>query len=429
MKQNKERYYWKKLLNGRGTVMVEFALIAPVLLMIGMFVIEMLQYHDANIMADHTAWRIARIASVHTDNKNKVTMPTWSEFKSEEFVAVMLMSTVTTGWRGNESSKTADAIVKAITDNKSVQFTGSSIISGLLDATGAVSYIKTFIDQTISGSSAGRKLSFMAKAYSRVVESDTIKISTTKIGKLDYPLITTNKNNKPATIDAYLVDVELNYPMRGGWLYKYFALSSNRSSSSSSEPKVYGRAMMVAETKISNYDVYISPTDYKPWGFTAIKDLITKAGDRSHVKKSSREKRREAKLKSLYKDKASLEKEISDLKSGKRSKWQKFKDIFKGDSTKEYLATAEKELAETEAEIYRLEYFYDTTEDLESELTAHQKKLAEYIASRREVTEAHKIMVLDQKITEEQDKIESIKSQIELIEQQREQKMQLKGLT
>lgn len=95
----REKKCRRRLESPRGTVMLEFALIMPVLLMIGMFVIEILQYHDAQLMADHAAWRLARIAAVRTSGKDgKVTFPKWKSIGSEQVAVALLMSTATTGW-------------------------------------------------------------------------------------------------------------------------------------------------------------------------------------------------------------------------------------------------------------------------------------------------------------------------------------------
>ena len=91
--------------------MLEFALIMPVLLMIGMFVIEILQYHDAQLMADHAAWRLARIAAVRTSGKDgKVTFPKWKSIGSEQVAVALLMSTATTGWSGKGNELLASKI-------------------------------------------------------------------------------------------------------------------------------------------------------------------------------------------------------------------------------------------------------------------------------------------------------------------------------
>ena len=87
----REKKCRRRLESPRGTVMLEFALIMPVLLMIGMFVIEILQYHDAQLMADHAAWRLARIAAVRTSGKDgKVTFPKWKSWSILRFFRTFL---------------------------------------------------------------------------------------------------------------------------------------------------------------------------------------------------------------------------------------------------------------------------------------------------------------------------------------------------
>ena len=66
----------------------------------------------------------------------------------------------------------------------------------------------------------------LGMAGERVIEKDVIEVSTESIGKLEYPVISTDKKKIPEKVDAHLIQVKVDYPMRGGWLYEYFALDS-----------------------------------------------------------------------------------------------------------------------------------------------------------------------------------------------------------
>lgn len=129
------------------TVMLEFALIMPVLLMIGMFVIEILQYHDAQLMADHAAWRLARIAAVRTSGKDgKVTFPKWKSIGSEQVAVALLMSTATTGWsgKGNELLASKIAALFGGESSQTGKFAGTIIgqlgVASMLESFSPVSF-------------------------------------------------------------------------------------------------------------------------------------------------------------------------------------------------------------------------------------------------------------------------------------------------
>lgn len=292
--------------------MLEFALLTPLMLMIGMFVIEMLQYHDAAIMADHTAWRIARMASVRTDLKGKVSLPKWKKYESDKFAAVLLMSTVTTGW-GVEGKLIADGIGNAFKSDKSKSDlnTGSAIIDGILNGLGIVNKIQSWIDQTIGGKMWGRYPVLMAKAYSRLCEKDVLKVKTEKIGELSYPVITTDKNKEAKMVAGYMVIVTLDYPMRGGWFYRYFSLDGKEQLNT--RPAVHGRAMMLSEARIEDTKVYDADPKSRGGVFSVVGNLIKKLNSFTKIKEDG-EKKEIKKAKELRKKVDDLNAEIAGKK-------------------------------------------------------------------------------------------------------------------
>lgn len=56
----------------RGAVFAEFALIAPILVMLISGMIEIAGFFDAQVMANHTAWTIGRQATVHMDELTQI---------------------------------------------------------------------------------------------------------------------------------------------------------------------------------------------------------------------------------------------------------------------------------------------------------------------------------------------------------------------
>ncbi|MBP3394589.1 MAG: pilus assembly protein, partial [Lentisphaeria bacterium] len=169
----REKNCRRRLESPRGTVMLEFALIMPVLLMIGMFVIEILQYHDAQLMADHAAWRLARIAAVRTSGKDgKVTFPKWKSIGSEQVAVALLMSTATTGWSGKGNELLASKIAALFGGESSQTGKFAGTIIGQL---GVASMLESFFTRQFSGSRSGRMLLQLGMAGERVIEKDVIE--------------------------------------------------------------------------------------------------------------------------------------------------------------------------------------------------------------------------------------------------------------
>lgn len=259
----------RRLESPRGTVMLEFALIMPVLLMIGMFVIEILQYHDAQLMADHAAWRLARIAAVRTSGKDgKVTFPKWKSIGSEQLAVALLMSTATTGWSGKGNELLASKVASLFGGESSQTGKIAGTIIGQL---GVASMLESFFSRQFSGSRSGRMLLQLGMAGERVIEKDVIEVSTESIGKLEYPVISTDKKKIPEKVDAHLIQVKVDYPMRGGWLYEYFALDSKLGER---RPRVHGRAVMLADRRIEDTSVYAASETNIPSDFAVILSLF-----------------------------------------------------------------------------------------------------------------------------------------------------------
>ena len=83
-------------------------------------------------------------------------------------------------------------------------------------------------------------------------------------------MISTDKKKIPEKVDAHLIQVKVDYPMRGGWLYEYFALDSKPGER---RPRVHGRAVMLADRRVEDTSVYAVdpkkiPSDIEViWGF------------------------------------------------------------------------------------------------------------------------------------------------------------------
>ena len=49
----------------------------------------------------------------------------------------------------------------------------------------------------------------LGMAGERVIEKDVIEVSTESIGKLEYPVISTDKKKIPEKVDAHLIQVKV----------------------------------------------------------------------------------------------------------------------------------------------------------------------------------------------------------------------------
>ncbi len=258
--KNTERKLFGRLVSARGTVMVEFAFTLPVLLMMGMFFIEMVQYHDAQIMADHAAWRIARIAAVRTSgDKASVKFPTVAKKASaEKLAAAMLMTTVTAG---NLQDTSFASVVKNMLGDK------IGISEYLIKLLGLDRILDGFFD-VLPDVTKGRFSRQLGNAtYKILAEKDLIKVETESVGKLAYPVISTNSKKEPEPVNGHLVKVKFKFPMRDGWLFKYFAMDPDLENK---RPYVHGRAAMLACRRIENPSVYALKADDIPWDIEVI---------------------------------------------------------------------------------------------------------------------------------------------------------------
>ena len=62
----------QRVRSARGAVFAEFALIAPILVMLISGMVEIAGFFDAQVMANHTAWTIGRQATVHMDELTQI---------------------------------------------------------------------------------------------------------------------------------------------------------------------------------------------------------------------------------------------------------------------------------------------------------------------------------------------------------------------
>lgn len=127
MMSRREESVWKRfkrrIRSSRAAAFLEFAMVAPLLVMVISAMIEFTQLWDAKIMANHTAWTIGRIATVRgTQAQNwRISsalpsgIPVVSDFNDMRALStVLMMSTCTMGSWGTFSQDASDFLKKLI---------------------------------------------------------------------------------------------------------------------------------------------------------------------------------------------------------------------------------------------------------------------------------------------------------------------------
>ncbi len=132
----------RRLRSGRGAAFLEFALLAPLLLMVCSLMIETAAFWDASVMANHTAWTVGRIMKVKPSAKDsqifqvgELTKSSDGAFKKKAFAGVnklikgvnilgdqrnlttvLLMSSCSIGYVGTPGHELADIFQTALVD-------------------------------------------------------------------------------------------------------------------------------------------------------------------------------------------------------------------------------------------------------------------------------------------------------------------------
>ena len=191
MKSRREESVWKRfkrrIRSSRAAAFLEFAMVAPLLVMVISAMIEFTQLWDAKIMANHTAWTIGRIATVRgTQAQNwRISsalpsgIPVVSDFNDMRALStVLMMSTCTMGSWGTFSQDASDflkkliqgpidALKKAIADmiaGKLKELIGKFILPDI--ASGILDGLLKLINDAIS-----RVLDALMQPIARLIES------------------------------------------------------------------------------------------------------------------------------------------------------------------------------------------------------------------------------------------------------------------
>jgi len=287
----------------RASVFLEFAFAMPLLLSVSLFILEICLFWDAEIMANHAAFAVARIAKVNayhgSDSSVADPYPQMKvgsdSYGADKIVTAMFMMTSTFAWMGSsESSSKVDfrnyftidkPLFKVDVDsdaNVFVQFIGKFIkqfaskmdtdLRGWLNKK-----LKNEITEIMGGDFEKVLNTRFNMALQRTVDMDAVKTEIIPLdGSLAHPVATHPSDRYPK---PEIVKVSIDYPLhRGGWLYAPFAYWKTRDSGGgtvSTGPVATGRyAMLVEPDKIGLSKLHadsgggsdINPDDLKKQG-------------------------------------------------------------------------------------------------------------------------------------------------------------------
>ncbi|QSH40973.1 TadE/TadG family type IV pilus assembly protein [Lentisphaerota bacterium ZTH] len=309
------RRLMRKLRSSRAAVMVEFAFIFPIVLAVTVFSIELVQYWDATVMANHTAYTLARVAKVHVSG-DKVSYPSiydldvWGDgenkitLSSDKLVTSLYMMTATTGWyKGTSDWVTLPDLMQLIPNfddwHKNLHPDDKSIFDAfyglLINASKPVfDQINGWINDSIknalmaimgdkNGFYTNRLLSLYRKAYQRTKMNNVLKteVISLKPQTLAHPSDVVIKKpwdwfgdhnlfselmtdilrfffqgilDVPQTTSydsPALVKVEVNWPMTSSWIFSALFVNGGKID----KPIASGRAIMLAEPVRSDSDL------------------------------------------------------------------------------------------------------------------------------------------------------------------------------
>lgn len=362
------RLVCRRFASGRGTAFLEFAMVLPVLLAVTTFIIEICMFWDATVMANHTAFTLARIAKVNVV-AGKVAFPSALKIKStsivdsEKLTTTMLMMTATTGWfKGTKewvSFPDIKNIIQKLIFKKESSGGGifeflMSAIQGLLDP--LLEKLNKFLEDMIQkafsaifgqtgGMMSNRYLNLYRMAYQRSKMDGVIKteIISLKDKSLKYPthidwqgyLLWKVPRAKPYKNPA-IVRVTVNYPITENWIYAAFMPGAAKGKVCATGVA----AMLVEPDKFSSS--YIATKSggvpAKIPDFQKNEQAYKDATDNYYDTKKKREDA-EADLKKLKgkteelteeekKQQTDLEKKVKDLKKKEDEAYKKAKELY-----------------------------------------------------------------------------------------------------
>lgn len=271
----------RKCASTRAAVLLEFAILFPIVLSFTLFLMEMCYRWDATVMANHAAFTVARIAKVRVSDR-QVTYPELAGVRVDRIAAAMLMMSVTHSWYTGDvgggwtlpdfdfSSLTSlSALFSAfngsidticpgagsegsgkwdVFDGIGTSF-ASIVQSALKQLAGELcgSVMSSFVDlDSLLGDTSVDYVSRYGMAMQRLLMSDGLKTEVVASERiLRHPSSAQSYWKKTA-----FVKVEINYPLRKYWLFSLMLGPSK------SPVMAGGRAAALAEPEKENLDSY-----------------------------------------------------------------------------------------------------------------------------------------------------------------------------
>jgi hypothetical protein len=262
-----------RLFGDSAAVYLEFAMSFPLLLGFSLFIVEMCMFWDSAIMANHTAFTLARIAKVHyyqgyggaseDDPYPEISLGS-SKFGADKIVASFLMMGSTIGWMdGGKPSVNVNFEdyfkidkplfeISASGDANFFQKLVVKILNSLLNPVEQKmrdfinNEIQVILDKIFDQSSASLFNTRFNMALQRCQKPGVIVTERLALpGSLKFPSDDYDTN---ACSSPEIVKVSINYPIhKGGWLYTVFMFWKADNDRDSDSFVATGRSAMLIE--------------------------------------------------------------------------------------------------------------------------------------------------------------------------------------
>ncbi len=267
----------RRIRGDRAPVFLEFAFALPLLMVLSLFIIELCMFWDTEVMANHAAFAVARIAKVNVNNGRKgldivnpyqdMTLSSGT-YKADKLVTAMFMMPCTFAWMGTPDNGSKVDFRDYFTINKPLFNVTvdndtnvmvklmADILKKLLDSfdTKLRDYLNNklrgLVDDIFGGQFVGEMNARFNMAMQRVRMDGTVVTRITQAGgSLAYP---TGEHPSDPYYNPHVVQVAINYPLhKGAWLYAPFAYWKSGSSSAGNDgsrtPVACGRYAMLVE--------------------------------------------------------------------------------------------------------------------------------------------------------------------------------------
>ena len=274
----------RRVSGDRAAVFLEFAFAMPILMTLSLFILELCLFWDTEVMANHAAFAIARIAKVNIyHGRDTSPMEPYQRLRigsashrADRVVAAMFMMTSTFSWmkppsrRSNVDFRNYFTIDKPLfqvtVDNDANIFVKiiGSFIKSMADKMDSDlrkylnTRLKNEIDDVFGGVFVKEMNTRFNMALQRTTTEGTVRTEIIPLsGSLAHP---TEDHPSDRYSNPEVVKVSIDYPLhKGGWLYAMFAYwkSGPGGGKAVDAPVACGRyAMLVEPDKVGLEDLH-----------------------------------------------------------------------------------------------------------------------------------------------------------------------------